>query len=171
MENFWWNCIADSQVYPMLRVGREREMFPCRHHGLYWNFLKLFFMFFVNGYTLFQLFSSLSALASLMTWGSISIFHWWLYLFILKISCGFNLPGVKIFFKKRFIYFMYMSTLWLSSNTVEEDILSHYRWLRATTLWVGIEIRTSERAVSALNCWAISLACERSSIEESLFEY
>jgi hypothetical protein len=29
----------------------------------------------------------------------------------------------------RFIYFMYMSTLSLSSDTPEEGIRSHYRWL------------------------------------------
>jgi hypothetical protein len=35
------------------------------------------------------------------------------------------------FFKKSclFIYFMYMSTLQLSSDTPEEGIGSHYRWL------------------------------------------
>jgi hypothetical protein len=33
-----------------------------------------------------------------------------------------------IFFKKR-IYFMYVSTLSMSSDTPEEGVRSHYRWL------------------------------------------
>ena len=51
---------------------------------------------------------------------------------------------------------MYMSTPFLSSDELEEGIRSHYRWLWATIL--GIELRTSERAVSTLNRWAISPA-------------
>ena len=34
----------------------------------------------------------------------------------------------------------------------------HYRWLWATMWLLGIELRTSRRAVSALNLWAIALA-------------
>jgi hypothetical protein len=46
----------------------------------------------------------------------------------------------------------------LSSDTPEEGIRPHYRWLW-TTMWLqGIELRTSGRAVSVLNCWAISPA-------------
>ena len=42
---------------------------------------------------------------------------------------------------------MYMSTMLLSSDTPEGGIESHYRWL-----WLlEIELRTSGRAVSALN--------------------
>jgi hypothetical protein len=55
---------------------------------------------------------------------------------------------------------MYMSTLFLSSDTLEEGIRSHYRWLWATMWLLGIELRTSGKAVSALNCGAISLAPE-----------
>jgi hypothetical protein len=40
----------------------------------------------------------------------------------------------------------------LSSDTPEEGIGSHYRWLRATMWLLGIELRTSGGAVSALNC-------------------
>ena len=58
----------------------------------------------------------------------------------------------------RFIYFLYMSTLSLSSVTPEEGIGSHYRWLWATMWLLRIELRTSGRAASALNCWAISPA-------------
>jgi hypothetical protein len=60
--------------------------------------------------------------------------------------------------KDLFIYFMYVSTLPLSSVTPEEGIRSHYRWLWATMWLLGFELRTSGRAVSALNCWATSPA-------------
>jgi len=53
---------------------------------------------------------------------------------------------------------MYMSTLVLSSDTPEEGIRSHYRWLWTTMWLLGFELRTSGRAVSALNRWAISPA-------------
>ena len=48
--------------------------------------------------------------------------------------------------------YLYMSTLLLSSDTPEEGIGSHYRWLGATMWVLGIELRTSAaRAVGALN--------------------
>jgi hypothetical protein len=55
-------------------------------------------------------------------------------------------------FKKKdvFIYFMYVSTLSLSSDTPEEGIRSHYRWLWATMRLLGIELRTSGREQSVL---------------------
>jgi hypothetical protein len=56
-----------------------------------------------------------------------------------------------------FLSFMYMSALLPSSDTPEEGIGSHYR-LWATMWLLGIELRTSGRAVGALNCWAISPA-------------
>jgi hypothetical protein len=46
--------------------------------------------------------------------------------------------------------------LYLSSDTPEEDIRSHYGWLWATMWLWGFELRTSGRAASALNHWAIS---------------
>jgi hypothetical protein len=46
----------------------------------------------------------------------------------------------------------------MSSGTPEEGIRSHYRWLWATMLLLGIELRTSGRAVSAPNLCAISPA-------------
>jgi hypothetical protein len=49
-----------------------------------------------------------------------------------------------------------MSTLSLFSDTPEEGIRSHYRWLGAAMWLLGIELRTSRRAVSALNLGAIS---------------
>jgi hypothetical protein len=57
-----------------------------------------------------------------------------------------------------FIYLVYMSTLSLSSDTPEEGIRSHYRWLWATMWVLGIEMRSSGRTVSALKHWAISPA-------------
>ena len=53
---------------------------------------------------------------------------------------------------------MHRSILSLSSDTSEEGIGSHYRWLWATMWLVRIELRAFGRAVSALNCWAISPA-------------
>jgi hypothetical protein len=49
-----------------------------------------------------------------------------------------------------------VSTLSFPSDTPEEGIGSHYRWLWATMWLLGIELRTSGRAVSALNHWANS---------------
>jgi hypothetical protein len=46
----------------------------------------------------------------------------------------------------------------LSSDTPEEGIISCNGWLWATKWLLGIELRTFGRAVSALNCWAISPA-------------
>lgn len=53
---------------------------------------------------------------------------------------------------------MYVSTMSLSIDTSEEDFGSHYRGLWVTMQLLGIELRTSRRAVSALNSWAISPA-------------
>jgi hypothetical protein len=43
----------------------------------------------------------------------------------------------------------------LSSDTPEEGIRSHYRWLWATMWLLGFEFKTPGRAVSAFNRWAI----------------
>jgi len=67
-----------------------------------------------------------------------------------------SLPLFFFFFLK--IYLLYITTLLLSSDTPEEGIRSHYRWLWATMWLLGIELRTSGRAVGALNHWAISPA-------------
>ena len=53
---------------------------------------------------------------------------------------------------------MYVNILPLSSDTPEEGIGSHYRWLWATMWLLGIELRTLWRAVSAPNRWAFSPA-------------
>jgi hypothetical protein len=49
-----------------------------------------------------------------------------------------------------------VSTLLFSSDTLEEDIWCHYRWLWATIWLLESELKTSGRAVGALNHWAIS---------------
>jgi hypothetical protein len=56
------------------------------------------------------------------------------------------------------VCFIYLSTLPLSSDTPEECIRSHYRWLWATMVAGNWTQDLSGRAVSALNCWAISPA-------------
>jgi hypothetical protein len=53
-----------------------------------------------------------------------------------------------------------MRTRSLSSDTPEEGTESHYRWMRATMWLLGFELKTSGRAVSAVNHWAISPARE-----------
>jgi len=63
---------------------------------------------------------------------------------------------LKEFFLKKKI--KKVNTLQQSLDTPEENIGSHYRWLWATMWLLGIELRTSGRAVSALNHWAISPA-------------
>jgi hypothetical protein len=63
---------------------------------------------------------------------------------------------------------MYVNILLLSSDTPEEGIRSHYRWLWATMSLLGIELRTSEVVVSALNCWAIFPALLNISKKEPL---
>ena len=45
----------------------------------------------------------------------------------------------------------------LFSQTLK-GIKSHYRWLWAIMWVLGIELRISGRAASALNCWVITLA-------------
>jgi hypothetical protein len=47
----------------------------------------------------------------------------------------------------------------------EEGPGFHYRWLWATMWLLGIELRASGRAASALNCWAISPAPQGNSFK------
>jgi hypothetical protein len=95
-----------------------------------------------------------------MTIASKSFHMWPFYLAVLILSNHyFQKLTLPSFFKKDlFIYFIYMSTLLLSSDTLEEGIRTHYRWLWATMWLLGIELRTSGRAVIALHLWAISPA-------------
>lgn len=59
-----------------------------------------------------------------------------------------------------FIYFMDMGALsaCMSISKPEEVIKYYYRLLWATLWEQGVELRTSRRAASVLNCWATSLA-------------
>ena len=60
------------------------------------------------------------------------------------------------FLKKRFIYLLCMQhSDYMYVCRLEEGTRSHYRWLWATTWWLGIELKTSGRASSALNLWVI----------------
>jgi hypothetical protein len=66
--------------------------------------------------------------------------------------------GILFYFLKFYLFISYMSTLWLSLDTPEGGIRSHYRWLWATMWVLGIELTTSGRAVPAYNHWAVSPA-------------
>ena len=92
------------------------------------------------------------SLSTISCYYSVYYNHPWLRPWLFEKSVGHS---QSFFFKN---YFMYVSTLSLSSDTVEEGIGSHYRWLWATMWLLGVELRTSGRAVSALNHWAISPA-------------
>jgi hypothetical protein len=78
----------------------------------------------------------------------------------LKVSCGSTWFLTFLLFKKRFLKKIYLFRMWvqlsLSSDTPEEGIGSHYKWLSATMWLLGFELRTSGRALSALKRWAIS---------------
>ena len=64
---------------------------------------------------------------------------------------------------------MYVSSLLLSSDTLEVVIWSHYRWLWATICFLGIELRTSGRTVSVLNHWDIFSALKQRKV--TLFQH
>jgi hypothetical protein len=74
------------------------------------------------------------------------------------VPCWINTYEVSRVTSFFFFFFYFMSTLSLSSDTPEKGIGSHYRWLWATMWLLGIELRTSGRAASAFNRWAISPA-------------
>jgi hypothetical protein len=58
--------------------------------------------------------------------------------------------------------FIYLFYIWVHCSCLQTHQKrasdSHYRWLWVTMWLLGIELRTSGRTVSILNCWAISLA-------------
>ena len=56
------------------------------------------------------------------------------------------------------IFFIWVHCSCLQTHTSRVCIRSHYRWLWSTMWFLGIELRTYVRAVSALNLWAISPA-------------
>jgi len=73
--------------------------------------------------------------------------------------CATTASWAIFFFLQRFIL-----CIWAHWYTVavfrhtRDGIRSHYRWLWATMWLLGFELRTSGRAVGALNRWAISPA-------------
>jgi hypothetical protein len=74
--------------------------------------------------------------------------------FFAFVSCclvGWFGFGFGFFGKILCIYFIYVSTLSFSSDTPDEGIQSCYRWLWATMWLLGIELRTSGRAVGGLS--------------------
>jgi hypothetical protein len=73
------------------------------------------------------------------------------------------------YFFLRFIYLLYVSTLWLSSDTPEEGIRSCYRWLWATIWLLGFELMTFGRTVGAFTRWAISPAPSYNFLRTLLF--
>jgi hypothetical protein len=81
----------------------------------------------------------------------------WVLFYCECLFCLFVTISGFIFYDV-FIYFIYVSMLLLCSDTPEEGVRSHYRWLWATTWLLGTELRTSGRAVYALSHWAISPA-------------
>jgi hypothetical protein len=84
----------------------------------------------------------------------VTLFWCWVLLNLWIVLCS-DKP-LNIFLKHLFIIWVHCSCL--SSDTPEEGVRSHYRWLWATTWLLGFELRTSVRAVGALNHWAISPA-------------
>lgn len=89
----------------------------------------------------------------------------------MKLLLLLSSPQIFYFyvFEDLFTYFMYKSTLQLPTDPPEEGIRSYYRWLWATMWLLGIELRTSGRAVRALNHWVISPAPKHGSNLTRLF--
>ena len=74
---------------------------------------------------------------------------------MVSFNCLFLLGfyGILFFFLKVFYFklYLYEYTVAVFKHTGKEGIRSHYRWLWATMWLLGIELRTFERAASALN--------------------
>jgi hypothetical protein len=77
-----------------------------------------------------------------------------------RVKC--QLKKITIFTDRFYNLCLFFFNLWVLCCIYiclpEESIRSHYRWLWATMWLLGIELRTSGRAASALNPWAISPA-------------
>ena len=76
----------------------------------------------------------------------------------LSINCVYYFLIFKIIYLFIYLFYLYEYTVAVFRHIPEESIGSHYRWLWATMWLLEIELRTSGRAVSALNLWAISPA-------------
>ena len=72
-----------------------------------------------------------------------------------------SLPNLTLFYFHVFfiskILFLWVHCSYLQTYKKIPSV-SHYRWLWTTVWLLGIELRTSARAASVLNCWAISLS-------------
>jgi hypothetical protein len=76
-----------------------------------------------------------------------------------ELKAGTQEQGLKQTLYKNAAYWLAsFSILSLSSDTLEEGIRFHYRWLWTTMWLLGIELRISGRSVGALNRWAVSPA-------------
>ena len=72
--------------------------------------------------------------------------------------------SLSLFFV-RFISYMWVHCRCLQTH-LKRALDPHYRWLWATMWWLGIELRTSGRTVSALYHWAISPAQDSVSLNK-----
>ena len=83
----------------------------------------------------------------------------WLITSIIDFACG-GLATSEFCntFLKIYLFIMYTVFSLHVLPQSEESKRSHYRWLWATMQVLGIELRTSGRAASAINHWAISPA-------------
>jgi hypothetical protein len=81
---------------------------------------------------------------------------------------------LSFFFFKDLFILIWKHTVVVSRNT-RKRLIFHYRWLWATMWFLGFELRTFGRAVSALTHWAISPAPERVcswvSVSRTAFEW
>ena len=77
---------------------------------------------------------------------------------LFKISLFYVYECSGFLFVSFCLLFVFECSNWMDTCMPEEGIRSRYRWLWATIWVLGIELRTSGRAASALNRWAISPA-------------
>ena len=84
-----------------------------------------------------------------------------LYLQRLMDQLGFQYSNSKIGilyvqWRILFFFFSFILFIWYTVTVFRHTRRGHYRWLWATMWLLGNELRTSGRAVSILNHWAIS---------------
>lgn len=58
---------------------------------------------------------------------------------------------------KSFSYYIYIWVLCLNASQ-RFALQNHYRWLWATTWFLGVELKMSGKAANSLNCWVFSSA-------------
>ena len=95
---------------------------------------------------------------------SLPPFHLCPQTYVINISVMWGMWRTNIFFhllffKKICLYvYVWEYTVAIFRHTRRGCIGFHYRWLWTTMWLLGVELRTSGRAVGALNCWVISPA-------------